>query len=114
MATIAVDWDGTCVEHQFSEMGDWLPGAVEALRKLSSRADVIVHSCRVQFEGPAPVRAALDSVGLQRVKIWEGQGKPIAFLYVDDRGFTFRDWVTDLPAVLDLLHSHNVASAVIR
>lgn len=103
--TVAIDWDGTVVEHKWPEMGDWLPGAKDALRKLTRRADVLIHSCRANSEwGYGEIRRMLDAVGLRDVKIWTGEGKPIAMIYIDDRAYTFEQWDGDaLPAALNAI-----------
>jgi len=44
---IAVDFDGTIVEHQFPELGAPLPGAIETLRALSQAGHrLILFTCR--------------------------------------------------------------------
>ena len=97
-----MDWDGTCVPHRFPEQPrEWLPGAVAALRKLSSVGEVVIFSCRVarfQFgselvlRNPAQVqaerqyiRSMLDMEGLRDITIWLKDYKPPAVAYVDDR-----------------------------
>ena len=117
MATIAVDWDGTCVGYRRfgdplnAELPDeWLPGAVEALRKLSARASVVIWTCRTLMpEGEDSIRDMLDEAGLTRVHIHVGSGKTIALAYVDDRAVRFSSWEEQLPQLLDLIHEHNVA-----
>jgi hypothetical protein len=98
----AVDWDGTCVPHRFPEQPrEWLPGAVAALRKLSSVGEVVIFSCRVarfQFgneqtlRNPAQVqvernyiRSMLDAEGLWDITLWLKDYKPPAVAYVDDK-----------------------------
>ena len=44
---IAVDFDGTIVEHKFPEIGEELPGAIETLNALqSSGHSIILWTCR--------------------------------------------------------------------
>lgn len=101
MTRWAIDWDATCVEGKWPEMGNWLPGAVEALRELVKHGEVVIHSCRVapyEFQAeqvrrdPAKVaeeingiRRMLDAEGLHEVVIWTRDYKPPAVSYVDDR-----------------------------
>ena len=44
-----VDWDGTCVEEVWPGMGDWLPGAVEALRAMSAVGKTVIYSLRCHY-----------------------------------------------------------------
>ena len=43
---IAVDFDGTIVEHRYPEIGPERPGAIDALKKLSSRHKLILWTVR--------------------------------------------------------------------
>jgi len=86
-------------------MGDWLPGAVDALRVLSSLGKTVIYSLRchlyeiddvtprrpedVQFEVDR-VRAKLDAAGLTDIEIYPpDKGKPPGRYYIDDRGVRF-------------------------
>lgn len=104
---LAVDWDGTCVEHVWPDEGDWLPGAVDALHSLTDLYEIHVFSCRVapfeflQPDTPRPeedtereiayIRRMLDEVYLQEVQIWTRPFKIPAVAYVDDRGIRFNN-----------------------
>lgn len=98
--TVCVDWDGTCVELAWPAMGDWLPGAIDALRLLAEDYTITVHSCRMAAVQPSGdprrmediarqwglIREKLDAADLQEVRIHPaGAGKPHAVMYVDDR-----------------------------
>lgn len=104
-----VDWDGTCVEEIWPGMGDWLPGAVDALKRLAAEGKTVVYSVRccldemdsVTPRGPedvafevARVRRKLDSAGLRHIEIFPpDRGKPPARFYIDDRAIRFNgDW----------------------
>lgn len=39
---IAIDFDGTVVEHQFPEIGDPLPGAIETLKALQTAGHTLI------------------------------------------------------------------------
>lgn len=54
---ISVDFDGTCVEGDFPEIGAPMPGAVEVLREITRRGHkVVLSTCREN----APKRKYLD------------------------------------------------------
>ena len=95
--TVAIDWDDTLVGYKkYEPVGDWLPGAVDALRELRRRRlTIVIHSCRANYdEGRAEILAKLAEIGMHessRLRIAEG--KPLAVLYIDDRGHQFDgDW----------------------
>jgi hypothetical protein len=112
---ICVDWDGTLVEDdQWPEQGMWLPGAVHALKKLSTLADeVVIFSCRTANVDTDEIshRDNVDQINSINtmlfiadipcnVLIWEKPHKPPANLYIDNRGLRFNgDWETTLVAV---------------
>jgi hypothetical protein len=82
-------------------MGDWLPGAVEALRAFhEAGAKVLIFSARLSPYDPftsrerhpaevmnqvQAVRAKLDNAGLHFVDIWTLGGKPGGSVYIDDK-----------------------------
>ena len=96
-----VDWDGTCVEECWPEQGDWLPGAVEALRQMADDGRVVIYSLRChlyemddvtpRYQGAVAesvrlIREKLDSAGLYDVRIYPpDRGKPPGKYYIDDR-----------------------------
>lgn len=102
---IAVDWDGTCVEHAYPDMGAWLPGAARSLKALDRLGfDVVIFSCRVadvlvDEETPTDgekevqrIREMLEPEGLGHLEIWRRTYKPPALFYIDDRAIRFTDW----------------------
>lgn len=108
MYTFAVDWDGTLVENAWPLMGEWLPGAVHALKALDALGKVVIHSCRVapwEFDSEgqwriwrdpkdtansiAEVQEMLAAVGLGHIEIWTRDFKPPALVYIDDRAVRF-------------------------
>ncbi len=99
MANIAIDLDGTLIEHCWPEMGDWNVGAREAVRELLDRGHhVYVYSARLStlhpsgdkrdpaevFEMRQAVRDLLDSAGLTEVDI-ATVDKPFWHILIDDR-----------------------------
>ena len=94
--SIACDWDGVLVD----DKQEWLPGALEGLRALlKSGRMVTIHSCRMNWpEGRAQINDKLHAHGFTkdllsgRMRLWAGEGKPIATVYLDDRGYRFETW----------------------
>lgn len=98
--TIVVDLDGTLVESKWPDLGDWMPGAINAMFAFNRAGyQVLLNSVRllpimpdgsprpaheVAFE-VARVRNKLDSAGLTFVRIWKGPGKPPGAVYIDDK-----------------------------
>lgn len=98
---LAIDLDGTLarfdswrgVEH----FGKPYAGAVDFIEGLSRDFDIVIHTCRtnpVVNDTETPEQLAervykwLKENGFpDTVKVWAGSGKPIASLYLDDRGF---------------------------
>lgn len=113
--TIVVDLDGTLVEERWPELGDWLPGAQDFLRRALKRGfRVQVHSCRLHSCEPdtfekrdlheqtaemCRVRKLLDDAGFQAVEIVR-EDKPPAKVYLDDRAIRFDgDWIRTIMAL---------------
>jgi hypothetical protein len=46
LGIIAIDFDGTIVEHKFPEIGKLLPGAKEVINKLAKSYTIIIWTCR--------------------------------------------------------------------
>jgi hypothetical protein len=101
---IAVDWDGTLVEGKWPEMGNWLPGAIDALKEFHRRGfKVMVFSVRLSpywLDGTLrpeadvkksiqEVRDMLDEAGLPYVGIWQKSGKPPFSRLIDDKAIAF-------------------------
>lgn len=110
----AVDFDGTCVENVWPDMGDWLPGAVDGLKALDELGTVVIHSCRVAsvnidgsprtesetYQAKFEVQDKLKEAGLGHLEVWTRPYKPPAMVYIDDRALQFNpaglqswDWV---------------------
>ena len=89
-------------------MGDFLPGAVDALYELDRLGNVVIHSCRVapfEFHEPGRqivwrdeevtaaeirwVKSKLESIGLDHIEVWTRPYKPPALIYIDDKGWRF-------------------------
>jgi hypothetical protein len=105
VAKYVVDWDGTCVSEEWPGMGEWLPGAVEALKKLHADGGVVICTLRTHYYEPgdrirrppeaqefevARIRAKLDAAGLQDIPIYPNdRGKAPGKYYIDDRAIQF-------------------------
>lgn len=122
---IAVDWDGTCVEQKWPGEGDWLPGAVKHLKKLSRDYQVLIYTTRIvgvsfyNWNERLPreavmqeinyIRRMLDEAGLEEVRIFESYpggvpGKLGAAAYVDDKAVHFSgSWIGAYAKVKRLL-----------
>lgn len=89
------------MEEKWPGMGDWLPGAVDALRELSRIGQVRIHTCRIapvepDEYTPRPahlvkaeidgIRKMLDEQGLHAVEIHDKPWKPPASEYIDNKG----------------------------
>ena len=95
--TVCVDLDGTLASYDgwkgSDHIGEPLSGAVEFTHKLSEFADVVIYTTRTNtdpklgnHEGAFELlKAWLDKHGFAYHSIYQGQGKPLAAAYVDDR-----------------------------
>ena len=93
MAIIAIDWDRTIHDTDNPvpgrKLGPPLPGAKEALIELRRQGHtIIIHSCA----RAAPMADWLAWWEIPYSTIWQGNGKPVADWYVDDRGVKFTSW----------------------
>lgn len=79
MAVLAIDFDNTLI------VGDkWLPGALDALKLFREKGHkVIIHSCNNSAWISKCLREDVTPVD----GIWYGVGKPLADLYIDDKGY---------------------------
>lgn len=100
---IAIDFDGTIVEHKFPEIGEAIPGAVETIKKLNKAGHtLILWTCRNNADPALNGRDVLneavvwcvnnglwfDAVNENTRKIdFCPTPKVYADLYIDDRSF---------------------------
>lgn len=100
--TLAVDFDGTIVEHRFPDIGPLKAGAKEALERLHKKYTIVISSCRASTlfnpEGPGTSQAFQDMVRfldehqIPYDRIDDGtEGKIVAVAYIDDRAMPFAD-----------------------
>lgn len=108
MNIICLDFDGVVNDYQgwrdegFDVILDEpKPGAVEGIKALRAMGyRVVIHSARTGYEG-----------GIRCIKFWlEKHGivvddvaehKPVALIYVDDRGMRFTDWGVNFNGIVD-------------
>lgn len=89
---IAVDFDGTCVEHHFPETGPDVPGAVEVLRELDAAgAKLILWTMRSHGGlNEARVWFGRNNISLSGLNHnpgqhkWTNSPKAYAAIYIDD------------------------------
>jgi len=97
MAVLAIDFDNTLVNGE-----EALPFAREAINILREDGHkVIIHSAN-----DVPwIAKVLREHRIMYDKIWDNPGKPLADLYIDDRGFDFKgSWTEALPEILGHRH----------
>lgn len=93
---IAIDFDGTIVEHKFPEIGELLPYAKEVINKLFQSSVIIIWTCRNEKETPNEFAAMvkfLEDNGIPYHYINENypengflpEPKIYADIYIDDR-----------------------------
>jgi len=95
---IAIDFDGTLVEHEFPHIGPLKPGAVEALRAFKKAGhQIIIWTCR-QGSDEQEVRLFLlqnkipfDTINTPIPGYDLATRKLYADIYIDDKGLRFED-----------------------
>ena len=85
-----------------------MPGAKDAINLLREKGhEIIIHTCN----SPEWAKRVLDNNDIRYDYIWGDDSdrdhgyKPVAALYVDDRGFRFRHWNTDIHEILRILEN---------
>jgi len=92
---IAVDFDGTVVDHRYPEIGPDVPGAVETLHKLSNTGhSLIIWTMRSAVYLDDAVRWYADRklplFGINRnpgQSLWTSSPKVYAQVYIDDSAY---------------------------
>lgn len=115
---IAVDFDG--VIHEYSDgwkdgeiYDDPIPGVQDALKKLQDKFRIVIFSTRnhdrtikgeKQSNQVSDMREYMEKHEIPFDEIYQGNGKPIAKLYIDDNAYRFEgDWDKSLPEVEKIL-----------
>jgi histidinol phosphatase-like enzyme len=103
---ICLDFDG--VLHNPSDrvqgykMGQPVAGALDAVRALVAAGhSIVIHTARVQQDGDTEhVWKWLRYFGFERYIDAIQRTKPLADVYVDDKGLHFDNWISALPHLL--------------
>ncbi len=89
---IAVDFDGTCVDHSYPDVGEEAPHCLEVLRKLLKQGDVLVLNT---MRSGKELQDAIDWFAFNFIPLygvnhnpdqdsWTTSSKTYAHVYVDD------------------------------
>jgi len=113
--TIIVDFDGTLCKFAFPDVGEYQPGAREALQTLKNKGyKIVIHSVRTatywgmesQAKHIQAITAFLEENEIPYDEILLSCDKPIAMAYIDDRGISYKgNWKKTLLDTLDLLEN---------
>jgi hydroxymethylpyrimidine pyrophosphatase-like HAD family hydrolase len=99
---VAIDFDHTLWD---SANQVPMPGAKEAINLMREKGiRIIIHSCNnVKW-----IEKCCNNYDIRFDWIWNATGKPIADLYIDDRGYHFTDWSpAEVTKMLDLINQGN-------
>jgi hypothetical protein len=103
--SIAIDFDGTIVDHKYPEIGDIKPGAADVIRKLYIAGhDIIIWTCRYLEKDLEAMRNFLYQNSIPYNNINENSfnlkgfwpvKKIYADVYIDDRNIFMEkiDWL---------------------
>lgn len=98
---ICLDFDGVLHDAQHPlkgrKMGPPIDGALQGVYQLKAEQHtLVIHTARAQTEAQAKhIYAWLLFYGFPRIAV--SVPKPIAHVYVDDRGMRFTSWPLSLP-----------------
>jgi hypothetical protein len=122
--SVCVDLDGVLARFDswkgIDHIGDPIPGAVEFMRTLKENFRVVVYTTRCKvFPDPEKFLGSYDLVRIVKVwldshafpydEVYEGQGKPFAVAYVDDRAAVCEPQKSPLAFVNALVRVHELA-----
>ena len=95
-----MDFDHTLWDNERQQP---MEGFRDALDEFHSRGwKVIVHSCN----DPVFIRKICDEHDLRVDVIWGEVGKPVAAIYIDDKGLRFTNWRDTVTQVLEIICEH--------
>ena len=96
---IAIDFDGTIVDHRYPGLGLPVPGAIDWMKRfVNAGAKIILWTMRSDGKDGPTLTAAVEYLQRQGVELWSINGNPeqldwtdspkaYADLYIDDRSF---------------------------
>lgn len=86
------------------KLGPPMQGVKEALTELMNQGhQIIVHSALANNKpGREAVAKWLAYYEIPYTDIWIGPGKPVAGLYVDDKGYQFTNWEQAISDIVSL------------
>ena len=102
---LAIDFDGVIHKnskgfHDGTVYDEPIAGSLEAIRELSSHYDIVIFSCKALKDRPLIngktgqelIYQWLEHHNVKKFIKLVTHEKPRAFLYIDDKGYTFTDW----------------------
>ena len=93
MALIAVDFDHTLVEGD--KPRDGAKQAINILREKGHK--ILIYSCNET----SWIKKVLDNADIRYDGVYEGKKKPLADLYIDDKGYHYKgDWLGEVDEIL--------------
>ena len=106
---LAIDFDGVIHNadkgwHDGTCYGDPIPGALEAIKELSKKYNIIIFTAKCKPDRPwvdGKTGVELVYEWLVKYEVWEcihslTAEKPRAELYIDDNGYRFENWGSTL------------------
>jgi hypothetical protein len=108
MKTIAIDFDG--VIHAYSKgwhdgtiYDEPMQGSLDAVKTLAVNNKIVIFSTRAKGDGNlAEMNHWLDKHGFLPYVSDVSHEKPIASIYIDDRGLRFTDWSNTLDTLTEM------------
>ncbi len=128
---IAIDFDGTIVEHEFPDIGSPVPGAIKWMKIFQAAgAKLILWTMRSDGQSAGKVLTeAIEYCRSNGIEFWAANCNPdqhswtssnkaYAHLYIDDAAYgcpliepagerPYVDWSKVGPAVLEMIEEHN-------
>lgn len=101
---LAIDFDGTIVEHAYPRMGKLKSGAREAINALYDDGyTIIIWTCRYLLRDLKACEKFLHDnnikyhyINQNATALFDSRPKIFADVYIDDKGYKFTDWANTL------------------
>ena len=107
--TLAIDFDGVIHNHNLgfhdgTVYGDPIPGAIEAIKKLSKKYKIVIFTCKANPKRPLIngktgselIWGWLEKYNLKPYIKDVTYNKPNALYYIDDKAISFNNWSNTL------------------